>query len=296
MKRLVRVLSRIFAISVALATSVGVFVPASAQAAAAPWNVNMGAESTDQAIQLAYFYPNDITIDQGDTITFHYNAGEPHSAIISRANDPTHTTLYDSGLAIKGAPDGKFTFNTTGNFRLQCGLHTTMHGTVHVQARGTAYPKSQGAYDFQSSVQQKQQLAEGLALKAKALAGMAQAGATTNVTAGIDAVHTMGAVFVMRFLKNTLNVKVGDTVTFTNMSEEAPHTITANEPDTFDPTQPDNLDGPSHATLKSPQDRVNSGFMFRNPPPPSVFPFPFPPVFQVKFTQPGTYNYYCAHS
>ncbi len=90
-------------------------------------------------------------------------------------------------------------------------------------------------------------------------------------------------------MQDTLTIKVGDTVTFTNLSEEAPHTITMNEPDTFNPTQPDNLDAAGHATINSPQDRVNSGFLW-------LHPF-FPPVvgtkFQITFTQPGTYNYYC---
>ena len=80
---------------------------------------------------------------------------------------------------------------------------------------------------------------------------------------------------------------------------EAPHTITFNM-DFADPFQaffPVGLDSgtnlPGHATMISTTQPANSGFLW-------AAPFPdLPPgtavgtKFQVKFTQPGTYNYFC---
>jgi plastocyanin len=264
--------------------------------AATGWQVGVGAENKDMAIQVAYFFSREITVNEGDTVTWNFQTGEPHSVNFFAGTGSGGP--IDSGLQTKGAPPFSLTFSLAGDYNYGCDIHPTMSGVVHVQAAGSAYPHDQEYYDHQSQVQQNQLLAEGLALRAKGLAAAAQADTKPAITAGIGATHETGAIFVMRFLKDKLNVKVGDTVTWSNLDPEAPHTITFNldYPNPFDALIPDGLDvlgPPGHATMNATTQPVNSGFLWATP-------FPgLPPVayrgttFQVKFTQPGTYNYKC---
>ena len=287
---------RVVALLVALMMSVSLFLPAMARADTG-WQVDVGAASKDMGVQVAYYFPGEITINAGDTVTWNFRAGEPHSVHFLSTGSGGEV---DSGLQTKGAPSFSLTFNQPGNYNYFCDLHTFMKGVVHVQAAGSAYPHDQKYYDHQSQVQQAQLLAEGLALRANGLAAAAQANTKPAITAGIGAAHETGSIFVLRFLKTTLNVKVGDTVTWTNLDPEAPHTITFNQdyPDPFAALFPFGLDvlgPPGHATMSATTQPVNSGFLWAAPPPPPALP----PVayrgttFQVKFTQPGTYNYKC---
>lgn len=294
MNRIVNARRRLLPLIAALALSVAPFVPATAAHAASPWQVNMGAENKAQGVQVAYFFPGNITVDVGDTIFWNYATGEPHSVVF---DEPGSSVSADSGLAAAGAPPFSLQFNQVGDFPYHCGLHTPMKGSVHVNAAGTPYPTTQDAYNQQSLVQQNQLIAEGLALQAQGLAASAQAG-TNQITAGIDVLHDMGGIYLLRFLRDNLTVKVGDTVTFTNRSSEAPHTITMNEnfTDPFQALVPDGLDyfgPPGHATVGSPTQAVNSGFLWAAPPPFVPPALQRGTVFQMTFTAPGTYKYYC---
>ncbi len=298
--RMNRYLQLCAAAALAALVTIGVaLVPATARAATG-WHVGAGAESKDMAIQLAYYFSGDITVNAGDTVTWDFQAGEPHSVHFLSTGSGGEV---DSGLQVKGAPSFSLTFNQPGDYAYFCDLHSFMKGVVHVQAAGSAYPHDQGYYDLQSQVKQNQLLAQGRALMAQGLAAAAQDnGNQQSITAGIGAAHPQdgGSVFVFRFLKSPQNVKVGDTVTWINRDPEAPHTITFNENYTnpFQALFPDGLDvlgPPGHATISNPAQKVNAGFLWAAP----AFPFPVPPVvyrgttFQAKFTQPGVYHYYC---
>ena len=300
MNRLAKAQRWVVASVVALMLSASPFVPTIARAdsgSSGPWQVDVGAESKDMGIQVAYFFPGDLTINAGDAVTWNFNTGEIHSVTFTAGTGSGG--LVDSGVRFKGMQPFKLTFNQPGDYSYICVIHATMKGVVHVQTAGSAYPHDQKYYNDRSQEQRDHLLDEGRDLQSGAKDSAKEDGSKGQVTAGIGVVHPTGAIYIMRFLKETLNVKVGDTVTWTNRDPEAPHTITFNM-DFADPFQalfPVGLDSgtnlPGHATMSSTTQPANSGFLW-------AAPFPdLPPgtavgtKFQVKFTQPGTYNYFC---
>ena len=112
---------------------------------------------------------------------------------------------------------------------------------------------------------------------------------------------------IMRFFPETITVRVGETVEWTNYDPEAPHTVTFGaEP--ADPTAlvgvTNDLDLARHGTLpnSSTANSFSSGFygaaLQDQGPNPPTGPVPQTPLgvtrARVTFTQPGTYHYICA--
>jgi plastocyanin len=126
-----------------------------------------------------------------------------------------------------------------------------------------------------------------------------------DVAAGIGKiVTTTGAgsqtVSLMRFVRQTTVVHVGDTVEWTSLDPSINHTVTfGTEP--MDPRPPSpgvtpTSDGARQATISSPTDSVNSGFLSPAPQDRANLPQSNPGVtrFRVTFTSPGTFKYICA--
>jgi plastocyanin len=224
------------------------------------------------------------------------------------------------------------TFPTAGNFKLVCLVHNNMTGAVHVLDPKEKLPHKQAFYNDQAHERQTELLSDGASLEDQATtpeqerhgehqhkSDMSQ-GSEDAVTAGIGEIVATGGgpdtVSVMRFLQDSIVVRVGDTVEWTNLDPVTPHTVTfgfAIEPA---PPQPPSAgvsvdtDGARHAALASPAD-LHSGFLVaalqdRGPPPPplappeppaAVAPLPQSPLtvtrFRVTFTKPGTFNYRC---
>ena len=220
------------------------------------------------------------------------------------------------------------TFPTAGNFKLVCLVHNNMTGAVHVLDPKEKLPHKQAFYDDQAKKRQTELLSDGASLEDQATtteqerhgehqhkSEMSQ-GSEDAVTSGIGEIVATGGgsdtVSVMRFLQDSIFVRVGDTVEWTNLDPVTPHTVTfgfAIEPA---PPQPPSdgvsvdTDGARHAVLASPAD-LHSGFLVaalqdRGPPPPpspALFPAPLAqsPLsvtrFRVTFTKPGTFNYRC---
>jgi plastocyanin len=292
MSKLARVQKWFMALAVTLTMSATLFFPTIARAATTAWQVDVGAENKNMGVQVAYYFPGEITIDAGDSITFNFQTGEPHSVNFPSTGSSTNV---DSGLQSKGAPSFSLTFTQAGDYNYHCDLHTFMTGVVHVQTAGSAYPHDQNYYNRQAKMQRAKLLAEGFALQEKGLEAASESDAPA-VTAGIGVTHQTGSIFILRFLKSNLKVKVGDTVTWNNLDPEAPHTITFNLiAPPINPLIPFGLDvmgPPGHATMSATTQPVNSGFLWKNPPPIPGLPL-VGTKFQVKFTQPGTYNYRC---
>ena len=85
-----------------------------------------------------------------------------------------------------------------------------------------------------------------------------------------------GTAMVMRFIRPTVEVHIGEQVTFENLGMAAPHTVTFGT-DPADPFSPPSGD-PTHFSGSD----LNSGIV--------------PPTghFTVTFTKAGTYHYFCA--
>jgi plastocyanin len=295
----------------------------SAASAAPPqpvqWKATAGAQTADEGIQANAFLPHDMTVNVGDTITWNVPTGEFHTVsflsggdkpsliipggpdgiqlnpeAISPSGGPSYSGsgFFNSGLLVQ---NGTYSlgFGATGDFNYVCLVHAEMKGVVHVNDAGTRYPRSQSQYDQQGRAQGLGLLGLGRGLAGQGLATALKGGGTA-VTAGIGQFLPSAATLaVLRFEPQYRVVHVGDTVTFSNLDPETPHTITfGQEPgppgDLFAAFPPSGaIDGPGHSTLTTPGQAVNSGFL-------GAAPLPFGTTFQVKFATRGTYTYICA--
>jgi plastocyanin len=293
---------------VALSLILGL-APANAVLAATHWSALAGSDTPDHAIQGNAFYPSDLTIHVGDTVTWNANAGEVHTVSFGTPPPPggladattrTSATAFDgsgwvnSGLlstdpAAGGYATYTLTFTAAGDYTFHCLIHSTMQGTLHVLDSGTV-PHDQAFYAQESISQQNQLLAEGRQVRA---AGLSTALATQApaVTVGDGLLLSTSSVAVLRFLPDSRTVQVGETVTWTNLDPETPHTVT------FGPDPPGGPFGAllpigvtaGHAIMSGPvTSTINSGFLAQ------AGPFGLNgQTFSVTFEAAGTYQYRC---
>jgi plastocyanin len=261
--------------------------------ASASLKIDVGAESHDQAIQVAYFLQRDVTVRQNTTVTWNFETGEIHSVNFYAGTGGGGPV--DSGVLAKGAPPFSVTFPVQGTFNYKCDIHERMTGVVHVVGPNDRVP-SQKEYDERTEFQKALYLGEGRLLQLRA----SDPGRNT-VNAGIGVAHQYGSIFVMRFMRGFTTVRVGDTVTFKNLDPEAPHTVTTDNLSFGGPTPgidpvglvPPLTTLPGHAIVNSTGAQVNSGWLWKNP------VFPLTPdqvrgtVFKMTFNKAGLYGYHC---
>lgn len=312
-----RSFARRLAVGVAAsALAVGVLAPGAIAAdGTVAWQAAAGTSSRDQAVQVNSFLPRDLTVDAGDTITWTVRSGEFHTvtflsgadapplitfgptgpefnlAAVLPSGGPTYdgTGIANSGL-INSGDHYTLGFNKAGTYQFLCLVHAGMAGTVHVQAAGTAYPKTQAQYDNEALVSGNRLTNSGRTLEARTLAGERSSGAGTAAV-GTGVAVNGGSLAIMRFLPGKMVIHAGQSVTWTNHDPETPHTITFGEEPgggplgAFAPSGT-GIDGPGHATLSSPNETANSGVVGAG--------LPFGTTFTATFTNPGTYHFICA--
>lgn len=242
------------------------------------------------------------------------SAGPPPLMINPQAAFPAGTTTYDgtgyvnSGLdavRLPGDPPFMLTFTTPGTYEYQCLPHgIVMKATVVVQEAGAARPEDQAAIDARGDEERAAIVAEGEA----AIAEYAEARATARDDGStlweIAAGAGEGAARVMRFLPDTLEIKVGDTVRWVNQSKTEPHTVTflgagAEQPEDIAVEPQD--DGPPKI-IQNPltlfpqggavfngEGYANSGFLGEI----NGEPLPGGPAYELTFDTAGEYPYYC---
>jgi plastocyanin len=164
-------------------------------------------------------------------------------------------------------------------------------------------PHDQAFYDDQAKNQGNDLLSDGARLRVRGIAtaeedsGNAVSAGTGEIVATGGGSHTIS---VMRFLRGTTVVRVGDTVEWTNLDPVTPHTITFGaEPDNVNPPSMNvsvDADGARVATIGSKSDSVNSGFIQAAPQDRTNLAQAALGVtrFRVTFTRPGVFNYICA--
>jgi plastocyanin len=287
-----------------VAFAAAVFSPVAATADAGPqtWRVLVGSESPRMAISGMRFLPGEITIDAGDTVDWVANSAEPHTVTFLPGGqpvtslpplDPTDpqqvlqqggstyqsTGYFNSGILTSytgtGFPlpvplhtDYQLTFPSAGDFTYYCLVHgVMMTGVIHVQPAGSAYPHTRAFYHHEAKREAHAIRVDGNRLRA----ATRRLASHDLVLAGADD----GTAMLMRFVRGTVTVHVGDTVAFDN-GTGAPHTVTfgAEPANPFDPS-----------TIK-PVASYGGGDL-------SIF---LPPGFDthITFTAPGTYHYICA--
>ncbi|HLU34479.1 MAG TPA: plastocyanin/azurin family copper-binding protein [Thermomicrobiales bacterium] len=221
------------------------------------------------------------------------------------------TGMTNSGLDVLRTEDqGPYILNFTepGTYEYACVVHAVvMKGTVVVQEAGAEYPNDQAGYDAMGQEEMAGYTEEALDQVAE-LEGMvatpsAQGPTTWDVVAGAGG---LTSARVMSFIPRELTVKAGDTVRWTVRSDGEPHTVTflgGEEPPedvliepqssgspkilqnnvTFLPSGGPEHDGTAYA---------NSGFMALPPEINEMFGL-VGETFELTFTEPGEYPYYC---
>lgn len=265
------------------------------------WNVVVGAESNDMAVQGMGFFPSQIWINVGDTIKWTIQSKEIHTVTFMpkgqaqppfNQNDPNQAqrrggdhfnntgTYFNSGILTKGSPNTTYslTFDIPGDFTYICLVHTMMKAAVHVRPSGTPYPYDQHFYDMAAKLQADELIRHGQALIQQARLFASRNPNRGNwVTAGIGD----GSVALMRFYDDRLVIREGDTVTFNNLDVETPHTVT------FGPEPANSLSPVGNPKAYDGSGTLNSGFI-------GTDPHWFGTTFAVTFTKAGTYPYICA--
>ena len=266
------------------------------------FTMTAGGSMNMEAMQALRFYPSTLTIDAGDTVTWKFPSGEPHTvsllgpqAAYPPPNDPTAPApaggaTYDgsvytsSGFKLLGNTYS-LTFTKPGTYLFACLLHGGMSGTIVVQAAGTPYPPSNATAIAGAAAAQ----AADLALAVNALPQFPYVAGGPHLVAGMTPGLTTGgpsSSTILRFLdgpsvtSTSVTVHAGDTVTWTNQSNNEPHTVTLAPAGAVFPTLSP-FSPPSGGTVYDGTALVNSGVL-----PPGA-------SFSVTFTKAGTYTYHC---
>jgi len=273
------------------------------------FTVQVGSQAEHMALQGMRFLPGDVTVDVGDSVRWVVRSAEIHTVTFFHGGqpqtmlpdfDPSNAngdlvqiggnvidgsdTLLSSGL-MTDVPTGgdagplppvphvqayTLRFTQPGTYTYYCWVHEMMMvGVVHVQPQGTAYPYTQAQYGDQAAIERA-----GLRAIGNHLWRQLRADSTNHrVFLGAD----NGQVMVMRFVRHTVLVHVGQTVHFLNTGMGAPHTVTfGNEP------PPPALFGPSGDPTHFAGGDLNSGIVGPGG------------RFDVTFTKAGVYRYVCA--
>ncbi len=293
------------------------------------WQVTAGAQSHDQGRQALVFLPNEVWIHAGDKITWTFPTDEIHTvSFLKQDSSPqqirpprpgvgggcpgttpdgssfTGSTCVTSSDELVNGQTYTIKFPTAGNFKLVCLVHANMTGAVHVLDPSKPLPYNQRSYDFLANRQANELLADGARLKGQAVETAEQAGPNA-ISVGIGEVVATGGgsntVSVLRFLRDSIVVHVGDTVEWTNLDPVTPHTITFGT----EPPNPRTLvgvsatpdsDGARHASVDPAVGSVSSGFIQAASQDQTGSPqLPLGVTrFRVTFNRPGTFNYICA--
>jgi len=301
------------------------------------WLVTVGAESPGRGSQALAFLPNELWIQTGDSIRWTFPTHERHTLTFltpGQIRPPGFGPTFGVPVGCPGlTPDGSsfdgsacvttgvlllgdtettasaqsysVSFPTAGNFKFVCLVHADMTGVVHVRSLSDTLPHDQDFYDREAQRQQARLLADAFSLEGPGTPGRRDRDQSGSVAAGIGQVVTATGVgtqtaSLMRFLRGTIVVNVGDTVEWTSLDPSINHTVTFGaEP--ADPRPPSTnvtltSDGARQATIGSSADSVNSGFLSPAPQDRANLAQSSPGVtrFRVTFTAPGTFNYICA--
>ena len=129
------------------------------------------------------------------------------------------------------APTYSVSFPAAGNFKFVCLVHADMTGVVHVLNLSETLPHDQNFYDRQAQSERVLLLADASRLEGRGTPEYDDRAQSSDVAAGIgEIVTTTGAgsqtASLMRFVRGTIVVRVGDTVEWTSLDPSINHTVT----------------------------------------------------------------------
>lgn len=306
------------------------------------WTVMVGGEADVQQLeegpagswQFMRFYPENLTINSGDTVVFKLHSAEPHTVTFPKTGEkspdlvipetsgnrmilnplavmPQGGDSFDgSRLTGSGQLDPgkdfpkefKLTFTNPGEYEYFCAFHTKMKAKITVQPQGSSYPQTQEEVDAKAKDLLDKDTKDS-ETKKPADKVETTIGADGTTTYNINIGYGDGILSYMRFIPKNLTIKEGDSVNWIQQDVDTPHTITLTsgqkEPEFVLPEpQPD---GPPKLVLnpdllmpKGGNKYDGTGFINSGFLWGKESPMPGPRNFTLKFTKAGTYKYICA--
>ena len=284
------------------------------------WTVIVGGHTPDNSIYANGFYPRELTVQVGDTVTWKFDGyhnvtflgGEPQPPFaIKNGNKlyanpqvffPAGGSQYDgTGLHNSGIPQSDkpfsytLTFTKPGRYEYGCTIHAGMTGVVNVVKNSVtdspAAALARGQNEQASSVNS--------GVKAYSSLTPERRGARVVVTL---MGNRQDRYSLLRFTRDPLVIAAGTTVTWMVRDPFEIHTVTFTNGDR--PPKliiPQAQAGgppmllmnpaaltPTTATTYNGTGHVNSGLLY----PPGT-PGDPPSSFSLKFTKPGRYEYWC---
>lgn len=281
------------------------------------WHAFVGAQTKDKARQALAFLPNEIWIHAGDSITWHFAVDEIHTVTFleptqirppfpvgcpgNTPNDSSFdgTVCINSGTLTEPATYTVM-FPKAGNFKVVCLVHENMTGIVHVLGASERLPHSQAFYNRLAAAEARNLITDVDHIHSQSLPLHAS---HRDVVAGIGEITaTPGGqqtLSVVRFIRPTTVIHVGQTVEWANWDPVTPHTVTFGaEPANPQPPSSNvtlDSDRALHAVISSPSEAVHSGFIVASPQ--ERIGLTQSPItvtrFRVTFTHTGTFPFIC---
>jgi plastocyanin len=318
------------------AASLAALLPAQVGAVAGTtWDVQAGALSTAEPFQeLTGFYPLNVTVHPEDdvkftpmgfhTVTFNTLPGGPPVFAYcgafggdtlkpaQAAGAPLNSGLIGENFPLCLPVTAKPTFTlhiskeaagaSGTTYWFTCRIHRDMTGSITVLPAGTALPSNNDA----NKAAAQQAIERDIRLGRRLFNRTSNNVQDNNYAAGVGTTSTLGhgGINVIRFAPGTIEINVGQSVTWINQDINAPHTVTFGEetpPPPGLPLPPGFLPD-ANRTLSAPGQTANSGVLLS----PefanyvglgglfAAFGLPITSTVTITFTAPGTYNYICA--
>ena len=297
------------------------------------FTVLAGFEDVDaDGLHVEAFLPENVTVRQGDSITWKFTALEPHTVTFlsgaERPGDfielpdgrmalnpevafPSGGPEYDgTGVVNSGfvnvVPGGDLTYTLTfpqrGTFEYVCLIHPFMTGTVTVLAADAPPPLPQSAIDTEAEQEKQDFIAEIGALHRGPPKAIARDDGTKEY--GLLAGLSTQKVDLMHFHEPVITIFTGDTVTWSLEASGPPHTVSfvprgQEEPEAI-VLEPQDAGPP--LLLLNPVAAAPAGGDTLDPAAytnsgllfnPAFGPPGVPGEYSLTFTEPGSYNYLC---
>ena len=177
------------------------------------WHAKVGAQTPDMGRQALAFLPNELWIHSGDSVTWTFNSDEIHTVSFLVVGQifppfPVGCPGFNFGVAtfdgstcvttppmVKGQPTFTVSFPTAGNYKVQCLVHNTMNGVVHVLDASLPLPHSQAFYDAEAARETRDLLTDTDHATSSDMKGMNDH-ATSSDMKGMKMSHTMDSISV----------------------------------------------------------------------------------------------------
>ena len=302
------------------------------------WTVLVGGEAEVEqqengpagAWQFMRFYPENITINAGDTIVWKLASAEPHTVTFPKAGDvfpelfnpeggssqrmlfnplavrAQGSLIYDGmSLAGSGQLDAKpqfpreykLTFTNQGTYEYFCAFHSMMKGNVTVQPAGTPYPETQEQIDAKAASLLAADTRAAIESEPIAKQVSTSRGPSGTTIYRVNMGYGDGRIAWMRYAPEDLTITAGDTVEWIQQDAETPHTVTftsgGKDPEYFLEEGDKLILNP--VVMEPASGRVYSGKGYFN----SGFiwgssvPTPGSRTYTLTFDTPGAYKYVC---